>query len=174
MQKKLTSFIDGLILYDFILFASIFGLFILFLIITILLRKRTGLAIFFLFISFSILIAGSTVGYIQMHKYLFKNQTLLTSQKKLTFTKAIVVKGTIKNDSKFDLDSCKITYSLTNQETDSISTYTQSISHRSRGFRSSDLHTIFFRDVCCKVFLLQHRRPWRAYSVLLPRCWLQF
>jgi len=109
MKEKITTFIDGLIIYDYIFFGSVFLLFILFFIITILLRKRIVLAIFFLFLSITILTVGSIVGYIQMHKYLFKNKTVLISQKKLTFTKAIVVKGTITNESKFHFDSCKIT-----------------------------------------------------------------
>lgn len=108
MKEKITAFIDSLILYDYILFGSVFLLFILFFIITILLRKRIGLAIFFLFISFGVLIFGSTLGYMQMHKFLFKNKTVLLSQKKLTFTKAVVVKGSITNESKFYFDSCKI------------------------------------------------------------------
>ena len=44
-----------------------------------------------------------------MHEYLFKNSTKLTSQKRLSFTNAIVVKGTLSNASKFDFKSCKIT-----------------------------------------------------------------
>jgi len=44
-----------------------------------------------------------------MHKYLYKNNITLTSQKKLEFTKAIVIKGNISNDSKFNFESCKIT-----------------------------------------------------------------
>jgi hypothetical protein len=58
-----------------------------------------------------ILIAGPIFGYIEMHKFLFKNQLTLTTQKKLSFTKAIVIKGTISNSSKFDSISCKITAS---------------------------------------------------------------
>jgi len=52
---------------------------------------------------------GPTLGYIEMHKYLYKNSTTLLSQKRLHFTKAIVVKGVLKNESKFDFKECKIT-----------------------------------------------------------------
>ena len=66
---------------------------------------------FLLLLAFAILFLGPTLGYIQMHQFLYKYTTTLTSQKKLTFTKAIVVKGTITNISKFDFKSCKITAS---------------------------------------------------------------
>ena len=109
MKAKITAFIDGLILYDFILFGSIFILFILFIVLAIVLRKKVALAIFLIFFSFLLLTAGPVLGYIKMHEYLFKNSVLLTSQKRLEFTDAVVVRGTLKNESKFDFTSCQIT-----------------------------------------------------------------
>jgi len=109
MKEKITAFLDGLIVYDYILFGSIFVLFLLFIILAIVLRKRVGLALFLTLFSFILLFMGPIVGYIQMHKFLFKNSTTLTSQKKLHFTKAVVVKGNLKNESKFDFKKCKIT-----------------------------------------------------------------
>ena len=109
MKEKITTFVNGLITYDYILFGSVFGIFLLLLILAILLRNKLGLAIFILLLSFSVLILGPTLGYIKMHEYLFKNSTKLTSQKKLEFVKAIVVKGSLTNESKFDFKSCKIT-----------------------------------------------------------------
>jgi len=43
-----------------------------------------------------------------MHEQLYKNSCELLSQKRLSFTPAIVVNGTITNESKFDFSSCKI------------------------------------------------------------------
>ena len=43
-----------------------------------------------------------------MHDYLFKNETVLLSQKKLSFTQAAVVYGTLKNVSKKDFKSCEV------------------------------------------------------------------
>jgi hypothetical protein len=111
MNSKFTTFIDGLISYDYILFGSVFVLFILFIIFTILLRRRVFLALLFFLLSFSILILGPTLGYIKMHEYLFKNTLTLKSQKKLSFTEAVMVKGRLTNESKFDFTSCKITAS---------------------------------------------------------------
>ena len=109
MQAKITALLDGLIMYDYILFGGVFLLFIIFVILGIVVRKKKALAVFLILLAFSILVLGSTLGYIKMHQYLFKNSTTLTSQKKLQFTKAVVVKGSILNESKFDFESCKIT-----------------------------------------------------------------
>ncbi len=109
MKAKITAFIDGLITHDYILFGSAFGLFILFIILGIVLRKKTALAILLILISFSILIVGPTVGYLKMHDYLFKNKTELISKQKLNFTQAVVVKGKITNESKRHFKSCTIT-----------------------------------------------------------------
>jgi hypothetical protein len=72
MKLDATEFIDNLILQDYILFGSVFILFVLFIILAIVLRKKLGLAIFFILLSICILFLGPTVGYIQMHKYLLK------------------------------------------------------------------------------------------------------
>jgi len=119
MNSKVTAFIDGLISYDYVLFGSSFVLFILFIILSIVLRKKVTLAVLFLLLGFSILILGPTLGYIQMHKYLFKNSVTLESQQKLLFSDAVVVRGKITNESKFHFSTCKITataYRVTKNE----------------------------------------------------------
>ena len=112
IKDKITAFIEGLITYDYILFGSVFTLFILFIILAIMLRRKMALSIFLILFSFIILTLGPTLGYIKMHEYLYKNSCKLVSQKKLSFTPAIVVNGTITNESKFDFSSCKITASV--------------------------------------------------------------
>lgn len=119
MNHKVALFLDGLISYDYILFGSVFALFILFIVLSILLRKNLFFALLSLFLGFAVLILGPTLGYIKMHEYLFKNSLILESQKKLTFTKAVVVKGKIQNESQFNFSRCKITassYKLTNNQ----------------------------------------------------------
>jgi len=108
MKEKILAFIHGLISYDYILFGACFVLFILFIILALLLRKKLIIALFFVLLGFAILALGPTLGYIQMHKYLFKNSVEMLSQKKLNFVQAVVVKGSIKNESKFDFSECKI------------------------------------------------------------------
>ena len=106
------SFLDNLILYDYMLFGGVFVLFILFLILAILLRKRFALALVFVLLSLVTLILGSTIGYIQLHKYLFKNTTKVVSHKKLTFTNAVIINATLTNNSKYNFENCKITVSM--------------------------------------------------------------
>jgi len=112
MKHKITAFMHNLILYDYMLFGGIFVLFIVLIIIGILLRKKMGLSIFIVLLAFATLFVGPVVGYIKMHEYLFKNSCELVEQKRLTFTNAIVVLGTLKNESKFDFKSCKILSSV--------------------------------------------------------------
>lgn len=123
MKAKITAFINDLILYDYILFGAVFVLFILFIILAIVLRKKVGFSIFLALLGFAILLLGPTLGYIKMHQFLYKNTILLTSQKKLTFTKAIVIKGTISNDSKFNFKSCKVTASAFKVSTNPIKNF---------------------------------------------------
>jgi hypothetical protein len=111
MKEKISLFIDNLIVYDYILFGSVFVLFLLFIILAIILRKKLGLALFLILLSFSSLILGPTLGYKYLHEYLYKYSLVLQSQQKLNFTEAIVVKGTLTNDSKFNFKSCTITAS---------------------------------------------------------------
>jgi len=112
LKDKITAFINELVTYDYILFGSVFILFILFIILAIILRKKVALSIFLILLSFLILVLGPTLGYIKMHDYLFKNSCELISQKRLSFTPAVVVKGSIINESKVDFSSCKITASV--------------------------------------------------------------
>jgi len=109
MKDIINKYINELIIYDYILFGGLLVIFLLFIIIGIILRNRVGLALFFILFAFIELVVGSTYGYIKMHEYLFKNETSITTQKKLTFTQAIVIYGTLKNISKKDFTSCKIT-----------------------------------------------------------------
>jgi len=109
MKEKITAFIDGLILYDYILFGGSFFLFLLFLILALVLHKKTNIASFFALLSFLVLFVVPTYGYIELHNYLFKNSTKILSQKRLQFCDAIVIKGTLSNDSKLDFIECKIT-----------------------------------------------------------------
>jgi phosphoribosyl-ATP pyrophosphohydrolase len=105
--QKLSEFIKNLIIYDYILFGSLLALFLLFIILGIIFRHRLGVALFLVFFAFFLLLGGATFGYKAMHDYLFKNETVLISQKKLSFTQAAVVYGTLKNVSKKDFKSLR-------------------------------------------------------------------
>jgi hypothetical protein len=123
MKEKITTFIDGLIMYDYILFGSSFFLFIVFIILALVLRKKLLLSIFLVLLSFSILLIGPTYGYKMMHLYLYKNSVNITSQKQLQFVEAIVLKGSINNESEFDFKSCKITANIHRSSSNSFKNY---------------------------------------------------
>lgn len=108
MQGAITDFINSMIMYDYILFASLFIVFIIFVIIGIVIRKKTIIAVSLIVFAFFELFAGSTLGYSKMHEYLYKNEVEITNNKKLNFTQAVVVEGVLKNLSQRDFKSCDI------------------------------------------------------------------
>ncbi|MDF1878789.1 DUF2393 domain-containing protein [Sulfurimonas sp. SAG-AH-194-C20] len=111
MNSKITLFIDGLIKWDYLLFGSAFVLFLLFIILGIVLRKKLILAVLFILLAFSTLLLGPTLGYVKLHETLFKNSCKLLSQKRLQFMEAVVVKGVLTNESNKNFKECKITAS---------------------------------------------------------------
>jgi len=123
MKEKISAFIHNLILYDYILFGSALALFILFILLAIILRNKLGLALFFVLFGFAVLLLTPTVGYLQMHKYLFKNSIKLTSQKQLNFVNAIVVKGTLSNESRFNFKRCKVTATIYKSTSNKLKNY---------------------------------------------------
>jgi len=123
MKNKITSFLDGLITYDYILFGGILLLFILMIVFSILLRKKKKLSLFLAIFSFIFLMVMPFIGYKIMHNELFKNQTILVSQKKLEFTKAVVVYGKLTNLSDIDFRSCLITATIYKSNSNIIKNY---------------------------------------------------
>ena len=123
MKNKITDFIDGMISYDYILFSSVFAIFILLVLLGILTRSKPSTSILLFITAFSLIFLAPTVGYIKMHEYLFKNSVTIKEQKKLTFTKAIIVYGSIKNISKVDFSMCKIKVSANKISGNSIKDY---------------------------------------------------
>ena len=112
VTSKLSSFIDNLIPYDYILFGASFSLFILFIILGILLRHKTFVSVLLIVIAFLLIILGPTLGYFKMHEYIFANEVSIVSQKRLTFTKAVVVYAKLTNTSKVNFSTCKINFEV--------------------------------------------------------------
>ncbi|MCW8837659.1 MAG: DUF2393 domain-containing protein [Thiovulaceae bacterium] len=108
VQGRINSVVDSLIVQDYILFGSVFILFLLFMILAIILRNKKKTSVLLVILALSVFFLGPTVGFVQMHKFLFKNEVQLVSEKKLEFTKAIVIQGLIKNLSNKNLNECKI------------------------------------------------------------------
>ena len=109
MKHKISAFIHSLTNYDYMLFGAILFLFVLFIIVAIIIRHRLVLSVILVILSFVLLIAGPFVGYFKLHEYLYKNKIEIHSEKKLQFTKAIVVYANIQNISNLDFKECKIT-----------------------------------------------------------------
>lgn len=112
MKEKLLAFLHSLSVYDFIYFGAVFLIFILLILLTLLLRRRLTLALFLLLLAILDLAVGLTVGFGYFHNYLFKNSITLTKVKKLHFVEAVVIEGKLKNESKFDFKSCRLTATI--------------------------------------------------------------
>ncbi|MDQ1263781.1 MAG: hypothetical protein QG559_782 [Campylobacterota bacterium] len=123
MLEKITEFINELIPYDYILFGGVLVFFILFVLLGVVFRKKTLLALILIIFGFAVLIGGSTIGYVKLHDYLFSHTTSIISQKKLNFTQAVVVYATITNESKREFKSCKITATAYRVNEDKIKEY---------------------------------------------------
>ena len=123
MTENSTTFLDGLIFYNYIFFGAIFSLFLLLTILGIILRHKILLAIFLIVLSFTILIVGSTLGHTKVNQFLYKNNTKLISQKHLTYSNAVVVYGVIKNNSKFDFKNCTISANVYKVSSNTIKNY---------------------------------------------------
>jgi hypothetical protein len=58
-----------------------------------------------------------------MHDMIYKHTVSITSEKKLIFTKAVVVYGTIKNESTRNFKSCKIKVRIFKQGEDKFKNF---------------------------------------------------
>jgi hypothetical protein len=108
MKAKLTAFLDQLILHDYLLFGGSILLFILFLILAVLLRDRLAPALLCVFAAFAILVLGPTLGYVKLHEHLYKHEIEVTEVKKLVFTDALLVQGSLTNTSSRPFSRCRI------------------------------------------------------------------
>lgn len=108
MKERVFTFIENLLIYDYILFGSILLLFILFLLLAVLLRRHMILAVLVIIFALFFVILGPVFGYKAVHSYIFKNHLEDIVVKELQFSPALVVKGVIVNDSKFTFKECKI------------------------------------------------------------------
>ncbi len=109
MKETISTFIRQLNLYDYALFGALILLVMLLLILAIVVRKKSGLSIALILLALTLLIAGPTLGYLQLHQFLYKTTTHITTLKALEFSQALVIKGEVYNASKRHLDNCTIT-----------------------------------------------------------------
>jgi len=111
LKEVFQDFAQTLHMYDYVLFGVSGALFLVLLFLAILLRNKVGLSLLIVLISFIILIAGPIVGYNLIHGSLYKTKISDLSIKKLEFTQAVIIKGTITNLGKENFKKCKISSS---------------------------------------------------------------
>ncbi len=109
MKSRLSEFIAQLTLHDYLLFTGAVVLFILFLVLAILMRRRKPVALLCTVLGVSALTLLPTVGYVELNDYLYTNDINVTEVKALEFTDALMVRGTLTNRSKRDFDYCTVT-----------------------------------------------------------------
>ena len=107
-KVKLLDFFATLTMYDYGGFAVVFMLFILFLVLALIARKRVLLSILLILLAFGALFAGPYVVYTFVHSTLYKSSAKVTTAKKLHYTKTLVVKGEIHYLGKVDATRCKV------------------------------------------------------------------
>ena len=108
LKSTIESFVASLHTFDYILFAISGALFLLILLLAIILRKKIGLSLILVLISFIIIIAGPIVGYQYIHATLYKTELSELIIKRLEFTEALVIKGKVKNLGKQTYHRCNI------------------------------------------------------------------
>lgn len=114
MNKLKASFqalVESFHMYDYVLFGVSGGLFLLLLFLAILLRNKIGLSLLFVLLSFIVLIAGPIMGYKYIHESIYKTKISELTIKKLEFSQALVIKGTITNLGKESFKKCKVSSS---------------------------------------------------------------
>ncbi len=108
LKETLHAFIKTLHPYDYLFFGISGALFLLILLLAIVLRKKVGLSLLLVFISFIIIIAGPITGYQYIHSTIYKTEIKDLIIKKLEFSKALVIKGELTNRGKQDYTECTI------------------------------------------------------------------
>ncbi len=108
LRSIIQAFVESLHDYDYILFAISGGLFFLILLLAILLRKKTGLSLLLVLIAFIIIIAGPIVGYNYIHSTIYKTEINDITIKRLEFSEALVIKGSLTNLGKEPFKKCTI------------------------------------------------------------------
>jgi hypothetical protein len=120
---NITNFIHALSKFDYLLLGGIVIIFLIILILGIVLRKKNTLSIFLVIFSFIFLLSAPIAGYFKMHELLYKHTINIKSQKKLTFSKAVVIYGTIINESKLNFKSCTIKASIFKKDSNKIKNF---------------------------------------------------
>lgn len=111
MQKVrsfITDFINTLTNYDYIGFILAFVLFVLFLILALMLRKKIKLAFLLMSLAFLSLFMAPVAMHILVKKTLFKNEAKIELVKKLHYSDTLLIKGTLLYKGSYEAKHCKV------------------------------------------------------------------
>ncbi|NOQ30601.1 MAG: DUF2393 domain-containing protein [Helicobacteraceae bacterium] len=107
--KIINEYIADLIIYDYLFFGVAFVLFILLVLISAMLYRKIILSILIMTLAVSLFIVTPTAGILVFHKFLYSNTVTIDSVKKLEYSQALLIKGTLKNTSKLSFKRCRVT-----------------------------------------------------------------
>lgn len=112
MQEKIinyfNNFAQSLTMYDYLGFAILLLVFILFIVLAILARNRIGTALFFSLFAFMLLIAGPFGVKFGFDQLIRKNSVGVEDYKKLVYSDSVTVDLNITNKGKIDFSKCEV------------------------------------------------------------------
>lgn len=108
LKANLQTFVSTLHTYDFIMFGAVGALFLLILLLAVLIRQRTVTSLFLILFALILIVIGPIAGYKYVHATVYKTEILDLQVKKLEFTEALVIKGSLKNSGKQSYSRCRI------------------------------------------------------------------
>jgi len=108
MKKVIIDFFNTLSVYDYIGFFLTIFLFTLFLILALLLRRRTKLSVLLVIVGFLFLFAGPSAAHIFVKKTIFKHDVQISEVRKLVYSDTLLIKGSLRFFGRKDSRHCKI------------------------------------------------------------------
>ena len=108
MKERINEILHNLVIYDYILFSLTFFVFTLLIVLAIVLREKTAAAMLTVLLALIVFIVAPTLGYTQMHTFLYKTKVEIPTIKQLDFTPALIITGEYSNISKLTFSTCKV------------------------------------------------------------------
>ena len=120
VKTAILDFFNTLSVYDYVGFIITIVLFTLFLILALLLRRRTKLSMIFVVIAFIFFFAGPSAAHIFVKKTIFKSTPTLGEVKKLVYSDTLLIKGALFYIGQKDANHCKVEAHVHKRSTNSI------------------------------------------------------
>lgn len=108
LRTLLVDFTKSLTNYDYIGFILALVLFVLFLVLALILRRRVKLALFLSMLSFLSLFSLPVAMHLLVKKTLFKNEAKIELVKKLHYSDTLLIKGTLFYKGSYEAKHCKV------------------------------------------------------------------